>query len=59
MHHSGLFIEKQKIREEYAELRRVAQVVDGTWDDHDYGLNDGKCITHNTHYIHWLLTFFV
>ena len=36
--------EKQKIREEYAELRSVAQVVDGTWDDHDYGINDGKYV---------------
>ncbi|MDM9632051.1 alkaline phosphatase D family protein [Robiginitalea aurantiaca] len=41
--------EKEKLREYYAELKKVpgysrlkaATPVIGTWDDHDYGLNDG------------------
>ncbi|MBT8281162.1 MAG: alkaline phosphatase family protein [Muriicola sp.] len=32
--------EVQKSVPEYAQLRKEVQVI-GTWDDHDYGLNDG------------------
>ena len=32
---------KQKDRKNYREMVRSAKLVDGTWDDHDYGQNDG------------------
>lgn len=38
----ALFYTKQNSDSNYYEFKKIV-AVDGTWDDHDYGVNDGGC----------------